>query len=106
MGISITFWTLLISLKITGENMSDAKLPCEKRRDVIVSMLIGAYPKGMSRAYLINLRFWKNSDVDNALHVLKKRSIVFMDGPEYVLRTAPDSYNQKIKDQMNDAGGL
>jgi hypothetical protein len=78
----------------------------DERRDVVVQMLAEHYETGLSRASIRKLlpTDWTQAQMDNALHVLKKRCIISLDHGGYRLRTAPDSYNQKLIAEAN-AGG-
>lgn len=78
----------------------------EQRRERIVEILGEKYGNGLvSRAALaLILSTWGDAHLDNALHVLKKRNIVYK-GPEgYELTTAPAGYNERLVAERNASG--
>ena len=87
--------------------MTETKLNSEGRRNWIVSLLGEAYPGGVSRSFIMIMtqgdKSWGTGRIDNALHHLKKSGIVLKNGLEYSLRTAPESYNQKLVDEVKTA---
>jgi hypothetical protein len=79
----------------------------EIRRDRIVEILGENYGLGfVDRAALARkLPGWGNAHLDNALHVLKKRNIVYKDDLGYELTTAPEGYNERLVAERNAAVG-
>jgi hypothetical protein len=81
----------------------------EVRRDRIVEILGENYGKGLvDRATLVAmLPGWGNAHLDNALHVLKKRNVVFKAlAGGYELTTAPAGYNERLVAERNAGGAV
>lgn len=78
-------------------------------RNDVERLLADEYPKRLQRRDVIVAAFgwsrdWSDTQIDQALHVLKKRCVIALDEDGYQLRTAPESYNARLVAEANANG--
>lgn len=88
---------------------TETKSAGELCRDDLERLFGERYPDRLNRQGILGAdidwsKHWVDTQIDNALHTLKKRCIITLDSDGYQLRTAPDSYNAQLLAGRNASG--